>query len=174
MHYKFRWNRIIKGIPKRGFSFKLLCRIMQKQSFAIIRQSSTKIDQASFAKFVEQCCHIYMTAVFDNIFRQYSTTFDKKFCRMLAKNVECRHLLAKNLVEKCCRASTIFFYNNFRQSSTAIYKKFVDCRWNLSNAVEIYCRKFLSKNAGEKYCRIIIRQHFSTHFYSKFLGLFVN
>lgn len=109
------------------------------------------------------------TAVFDNIFRQYSTTFDKKFCRMLLKNVECRQLLAKNLVEKCCRASTIFFYNNFRQSSTAIYKKFVDCRRNLSNAVEIYCRKILTKILVEKRWRKMLSNYNSTIFFDTFL-----
>lgn len=122
-----------------------------------------------------------MSNSFDTSFRhQISTIFYKKFCRILSKLpcvnrkmlskasfdnffrqnatknlsnfVDWRHLLAKNLVEKCCRASTIFFYNNFRQSSTAIYKKFVDCRRNLSNAVEIYCRKILAKNLVEKCC----------------------
>ena len=122
---------------------------MAKRIFCIIRQSSTKIDQAS-CKICRTVLSKNSTAVFDNIFRKYSTTFDKKICRMLAKNVECRNFMAKNLVEKYCRASTIFFYNNFRQSSTAIYKKFVDCRRNLSNAVKIYCRKILTKILVEK------------------------
>ena len=109
------------------------------------------------------------TAVFDNIFRQYSTTFDKKFCRMLAKNVECRHLLAKNLVEKCCRASTIFFYNNFRQSSTAFDKKFVKWCRNLFYAGEIYCRKILAKIIVEKRWRKMLSNYNSTIFFDKFL-----
>ena len=123
---------------------------MQKQSFAIIRQSSTKIDQASLQNVVENCCHIYMTALFDNIFRQYSTTFDKKFCRMLAKNVECRQLLAKNDVKKYCRPSTTFLVSFFRQSFIEFDKFFVKLCRNLFYAVKKSYRKMRSENAVEK------------------------
>ena len=139
------------------------------------RFSSTQFDnlQRRLTKLLCEICRTVLsknsTAVFDNIFRQYSTTFDKIFCRMLAKNVECRQFMAKNLVEKCCRASTIFFYNNFRQSSTAIYKKFVDCWRNLSNAVEIYCRKILAKILVEKRWRKMLSNYNSTIFFDKFL-----
>lgn len=169
MHYKFRWNIIIKRIPQTGDSllsfFVEFCRSRASTLFDNLQRRLTKL----LCKICRTVLSKNSTAVFDNIFRHNSTTFDKKFCRMLAKNVECRHFMAKNLVEKCCRASTIFFYNNFRQSSTEIYKKFVDCRRNLSNAVEIYCRKILTKFDVEKRWRKMLSNYNSTIFFDTFL-----
>ena len=110
-----------------------------------------------------------MTAVFDNICMQFSTKFDKIFCRMLEKNVECRHLLAKNDVKKYCRASTIFSDNIFRQSSTEFDNFFVKLCRNLFYAGEIYWQKMLSKITDKKYYLKMLSDFNSTAFLDKFL-----
>ena len=143
---------------------------MQKQSFAIIRQSSTKIDQASFAKFVEQCCHINMTAVFDNIFIQYSTTFDKK---ILSNAVE-KCWMPSIAGEKWCQKILSTFDNIFRQLFSTKFYRIWQIFCQIMSKFVLCCQKILAKNAVKKCCRIIIRQYFLTNFYSKFLGLFVN
>lgn len=105
----------------RVFLFKLLCRIMQKQSFAIIRQSSTKIDQASFAKFVEQCCRRIrqqFSTTFSDSIRQHSTKFFVECWRKMSNAVICwRKILSKNVVELRQYFSTIIFDKVLQQST---------------------------------------------------------
>ena len=98
------------------------------------------------------------TAVFDNIFRQYSTTFDKKILSNACE--KCRMPSIDG--EKYCQKMLSTFDNIFSQLfSTKFYRiwqifcqimsKFVLCWRNLlaKNAVENYWQKMLSKNAVE-------------------------
>ena len=93
----------------------------------------------------------------------------------MSNAVNCwRKILSKNVVELRQYFSTIIF-DKVRQQSTKNLSIAVEiCQMLAKFTVEKSWRKFLSKNAGEKCSRIIIRQYFSTNFYNKFLGLFVN
>ena len=84
-----------------------------------------------------------------------------------------RKILSKNVVELRQYFSTIIFDKVLQQSTKNLSIAGEICQRLSKFTVEKSWRKFLSKNAGEKCCRIIIRQYFSTNFYSKFLGLFV-
>ena len=128
---------------------------MQKQSFAIIRQSSTKIDQASLQNFVEQCCRII-----DSSFRQHLQTIFDNIRQKILSNAGKKCLMPSIAGEKWCQKILSTFDNIFRQLfSTKFYRiwqifcqimsKFVLCWRNLlaKNAVENYWQKILSKNA---------------------------
>ena len=131
-----------------------------------------------FAKFVEQCCRILrqqFSTTFSDSIRQHSTKFFVECWRKMLNAVICwRKILSKNVVELRQYFSTIIFDKVLQQSTKNLSIAGEICQMLSKFTVEKSWRKFLSKNAGEKCCRIIIRQYFSTNFYSKFLGLFVN
>ena len=151
---------------------------MQKQSFATIRQSSTKIDQASLQNLSNSAVIFiwqqFSTTFSDNI-QQHSTKFFVECWRKMSNAVNWwRKILSKNVVELRQYFSTIIFDKVLQHLTKNLSNDVEICFMLAKFTVEKSWRKFLSKNAGEKCCRIIIRQYFSTHFYSKFLGLFVN
>ena len=150
---------------------------MQKQSFTTIRQSSTKIDQASLQNLSKDVCRRirqHFPTTFSDNFRQNFTKFFVKLCRKMSNAVFFwRKMMSKNVVE-CRQHFQTTFFDKVLQNLTNFLSNYVEiCFMMTKFPGKKCCRKLLTKNVVEKCCCIKLQQFFSTNFYSKFLGLFV-